>query len=297
MNDQEILNEIEEIEKKIIALKASNQKKVKKSKIVAKKQIIVARKPSIVAKSKIDEAKKKKEEDRVKNVVKLATTMTKNLPEPDFNFYQKYNYLRGEIVDAAFNSALENDVIFTLRDEHNINVTKGSNTFHVKACDLEDEAQKLVKWSGLGYRLNDEKGNEFSHFTLYNLLILKAAFYKAAQDRLKSSDEHLAEIVEAMACEEFKHDATTNRTKVLEKFTAHLVSTTKKLGKQFSKDISGNLYMNCSDQKFGMTKLDPKKVKASFQRIIDNSEVAGKLKSTKDAETLLEGFTKHQEKH
>lgn len=283
MNDQEILNRIEKIEKKLVALKAANQKK--------------AEKPKIVAKSKIDEAKKKREEDRVKNVVKLAATMTKNLPEPEFNLNQKYHVLRSQITEAAFNSALENGVLFTRRDDYSINVTKGSNTFHVKARDLEDETQKLVEWSGLGYRLNDEKGNGFSYGNLYNLLILKASSYQAEQDRLKSSDEHLSEIVEAMACKEFKHDATTNRNKVLEKFTAHLVTTTKKLGKQFSKDISGNLYMNCSDQKFGKTKLDPKKVKASFQKIIDNSEVAGKLKSTKDAETLLEGFTKHQEKH
>lgn len=257
-----------------------------------------AEKPKIVAKSKIDEAKKKQEDDRVKNVVKLAATMTKNLPEePEINPNQTYQVLRSQIVEAAFNSALENDVIFTLRDEHNINVTKGANTFHVKARDLESQAKALVKWSELGYRLNDDKGNGFDHYTLYNLLILKASSYQAEQDRLKSSDEHLAELVEAMACEEFKHDVTTNRNKVLEKFTAHLVSTTKKLGKQFSKDITGNLYMNCSDQKFGMTKLDPKKVKASFQKIIENSEVAGKLKSSKDAETLIEGFVSHQKKH
>lgn len=255
-----------------------------------------AKKAKPMAYSKTDEAKKKAKAARQKRVKELAKTLTKNLPNAeDINPNQQLYALWGIVADAAFTSALENGVVFKAKGEHTLFVTKGKESLNVLASDLKEQADALVKWANLGTKLNDEKDKPYNQSALFYGLHTKALHYKLEQEKLKSSDEHLAELVETMASADLDTTkAGFNSTEALEELVAKTAATSKKLGKEFSKDRAGNLYLICADSRYGAVKLDPKKLKPHFQNIMDNSQLAGKFKSSNDVEKVITGFTNKQ---
>tara|TARA_E500000318_G_scaffold98631_2_gene100074 strand:+ start:965 stop:1807 length:843 start_codon:yes stop_codon:yes gene_type:complete len=264
-------------------LKAYNRKKAQKQRVLAK--------------SKTDEAKKKAEAKRAKRVKELLTTLTKNLPDAeDINPNQGYLALRMTVAKAAFTSALENGVLIKVKSETtNLFVSKGKETLEVHPNELEEPAKILVDWSKLHRQLKDEKDKPYDKYSLHSGLWNHANSYRLKQERQKSSDDHLAELVEAMASTNLDTTkAGFNSTEALEELVAKTADTSKKLGKEFSKDRVGNLYLICADSRYGAVKLDPKKLKPHFQSIMDNSQLAGKFKSSNDVENVITGFTNKQ---
>ncbi|MBA4746274.1 MAG: hypothetical protein H2058_13550 [Muricauda sp.] len=65
----------------------------------------------------------------------------------------------------------------------------------------------------------------------------------------------------------------------------------KKLAETLTKNLPD------ADKKYRATKLDKKKLRPFFQSIIDQSQLAGKLKSTKDPDRFMAGFTNSQPKN
>lgn len=251
-----------------------------------------------LAKSKTDEAEKKAEAKRAKRVTELAKTLTKNLPDAeDIKPNQQHYVLWSIIAKAAFTSALENGVLFKTKGEHTLLVSKGKETLNVYAADLEAQANLLVEWSKLGRKLKDEKDKPYDKYSLHSGLWNQANSYRLEQERQKSSDEHLAELVKAMASVDLDTTkAGFNSTEAREEIINKTVATGKKLGKQFTRDRAGNLYLICADNKYAATKLDKKKLKPFFQSIMDNSSMAGKFRSSKDADQFVAGFTYQQPK-
>lgn len=265
-------------------LKAYNRKKAEKQRALAK--------------SKTDEAEKKREAKRAKRSKELAKALTKSLPDAkDINPNQGYTALRLIIAKAAFISALENGVLFADKDGNTLQAIKGEETLKVMALDLEEQAASLVEWAKLGRKLNDDKDKPYDKYSCYHGLMNEARSYRLKQERLKSSEEHLAELVEAMS--KVNLDTTKagfNSTEAREEIINKTVATGKKLGKQFTRDRAGNLYLICADQKYSATKLDKKKLKPFFQSIMDNSQLAGKFKSSNDVDQFVTGFANSQPK-
>ncbi|RIV38151.1 hypothetical protein D2V08_00095 [Flagellimonas lutimaris] len=256
-----------------------------------------AKKAKPMAYSKTEEAKKKAEAARQKRVKELAKNLTKNLPNADdINPNQQLYVLRDIVADAAFTSALENGVLIKVKSETtNLFVSKGKETLEVHPNELEEPAKILVDWSKLHRQLKDEKDKPYDKYSLRSGLWNHANSYRLEQERQKSSDEHLAELVKAMASVDLDTTkAGFNSTEALEELVAKTADTSKKQGKEFSKDRAGNLYLICADSRYGAVKLDTEKLKPHFQNIMDNSQLAGKFKSSNDVEKVITGFTNKQ---
>lgn len=249
-----------------------------------------------MAASKTQDDAKKVEAERAKLVKKAADTLTANLPAPEFQPNQQhYTYYR-DIAKAGFSSSLENGVTFKMLKDR-LYVEGKSALIEVKALDLVAQAAALYSWSGIGRHLQDDKGEMPNHFTLHGSLIMIAAQHKNKQDRYKSSSEHLEHLVEAVLKSGFKVDANYGgREAVIDALVRRISDVSKRIGIQAAYDMSGALYMTCSDQPFGMAKLDLKNIEPYFQRIIDNTNAAGKLKGSADANRVMNGWIRSQKR-
>jgi hypothetical protein len=251
-----------------------------------------------IAKSKTAEAEKKREAQRAKKAKKLAESLTKNLPDADdINPNQGYSALRMIVAKAAFTSALENGVLFIDKGEHTLYVTKGEETVKVMASDLVDQAAALVEWSEIGPRLTDDKGKRYNQFSLYYGLLHMGRENRLKEAKKKSSEAHFNELIEAMAS--VKLDTTkkgSHSDEAVNEIIEKTAATAKKLGKEFRRDQVGNLYLFCSEKERGIEKLDKKDILPFFKRIMNQSQLAGKFKSTADPDRFVAGFAAKQPK-
>ncbi|MEP2240420.1 MAG: hypothetical protein ABJI22_18785 [Maribacter sp.] len=257
-------------------------------------KVSMNKKPQIVAQSSIQDKINKAEALRKKEVEKSVKYLSTDLPQPRFNPNERHYNLRGYIVNFAFLSALQNGIVFKRGKGEKLYLTTGSKTLLVKSDDLEEQIEILIKWSGLGNSLRNESGKMPSSEYLRVFLVLRAAKYQRDLLKKKSSTEQLEGLAEKFTVSAKSIERGLLRSATLEKLTSKILKSSDELGLQFSKDASGNLYLVCSDSKFGSTKLDMTKVEPIFQAMIDHSPVVGKLKAANDAKNLISRFTSKQ---
>ncbi|MBD0778243.1 hypothetical protein HPE56_10600 [Maribacter sp. ANRC-HE7] len=218
---------------------------------------------------------------RAKMAVKIAATTTKSLPKADLNRNHSEQQNRQIIFEAAFQSSLENGVIFLIKDDYNISAqVKGLSTTHMKSTDFEEAAQKLTEWSG--YKIDK--------YQLYNGLITEAGKYKMQQGKRKSSEDYLNELIEVVIDAEINLDENLKRIDTIERLGQIVAGIALEIGIQFFRDKRNNLYLNCLDNKFGLTSLKTKDVLPYFRTMVLKASGFGRVKSDAEVNRLIENF-------
>ena len=194
------------------------------------------------------------------------------------------------IVEAAFQSAVAAGYYFlSVKDRLHIEI--GNEVLPVSVNDVIPVIEPLIEWAGVGnQKLKDEKGKPFDKFVLQPALTFQAILFKSEEQKLSTSSDHLNILVSAMGQAIWRRPENLNRAAVMDSFVKQLARVVKHIGQEYYHNRSGDLYLNCADQRHGLTKLSTKVVLPYFQAIIDNSSVAGKFRAKNDAATLLQGF-------
>lgn len=236
---------------------------------------------------------KEREEERIDLIKKAALTLTSNIGKAsDLGLDPNWrgSILLTKIAEAAFQSSLENDVLWISNGLGDLSVKVGAQTLevHTQKDLLEAVAKKLFNWSGLGKSLNNEKGEEPNVWDLIRGLGKAAMQYKAQQAKLKSSEYYLSQLVKNSIAAPLRYTKeSSTRSEVLAALTLAVSEQAIALG--FRIDTSKNVHIDCSDSRFGTTEISQKVLLPYMQSIINGSSVAGRLKASNDSINLLTG--------
>ncbi|MDE3741672.1 hypothetical protein [Maribacter polysaccharolyticus] len=236
--------------------------------------------------SSIDKANKEREKARHAKAKEVVKALTASLPEPDFNPNWDQGPLKNAIAEAAFDSALENSVVFEMVDEHNLKAHYQGGGIKIQLADLEDVAKTLFDWSGVAHRIENPGAA-----TLYHMISLKAMFYKMEKGKQKNSATYLKEMTAKVIEGGLTMEEGASRDEHKEQFVLYLVNVAEELGIQFFRDKKRNLLLNCSDVKFGLKPLGEKEALPYFKDMVENGPMGGRLIGSKAPGQILGMFT------
>ena len=230
--------------------------------------------------------REKEREAEVKEKTKEAIkSLTTNLDKLDVNPNWKHSVIWDHIAKMCFESSLEGGVLWLTSSTGGLQFKIQADTINMPYKELDPVALKLIKWSGI--KLNSQ---DFDGLELSKALGNAASSYHIAQMKLKSSTYYLETLVARSVEAKLSYaKESATRTEILEALSLATAEVGISLG--FYRDKNKNVWINCSDSKYGSTEVTKKVLLPYMQRIIYGSSVAGRLNSNEDAGKLLSGFT------
>ena len=248
----------------------------------------------IMAYNSLTQLQREREAAEIDLIKKAALSLTANLPSVsdaglDVNWSSKV--LISSISKIAFNSSLQDNVLWISNNLGDLSVKIGAQTIevHTRKELLEAASKRLYNWSKMGKSLNNEKGEEPNVYDLIRGLGKSASLYKVRESKLKSSDWYLTLLVDRASNAPLQYTKeSSSRNEVLEALALATAEEANKLG--FYKDKSKAININCSDNRFGSSQLSDKVLLPFMESIIEKSSVAGKLQASNDAKNLLTGM-------
>ena len=248
----------------------------------------------ILAYNSLTQLQREREAAEIELIKKAALSLTANLPsvsDAGLDVNWRSNILISSISEIAFNSSLQDNVLWISNNLGDLSVKIGAQVVevHNRKELLEAASKRLYNWSKMGKSLNNEKGEEPTVYDLIRGLGKSASLYKVRESKLKSSDWYLTLLVDRASNAPLQYTKeSSTRNEVLEALALATAEEANKLG--FYKDKSKAVNINCSDNRFGSSQLSDKVLLPYMEAVIEKSSVAGKLIASNDAKNLLTGM-------
>ena len=217
------------------------------------------------------------ERDRViekANKIKMGTdALTKNLPSFTWDVNFRHELLFAEVVRLAFNSALNEDILFNICKDGQLYVRIGATNWKIDKPkeQLGTVNKKLIDYSGVSF------GKEYDAFKLYHALIIASANYASSQRKLKTSEWYLEEFVSKASQAELKFTSDkSGRNEVRDAFVLAASTLSIEIGFRTNKNRT-SVFIDSSDNRFGLAEISVKEFTGYVVRAVEAHNYSTKL--------------------
>jgi hypothetical protein len=243
----------------------------------------------ILAYNNLTELEREQKEDRETKIKEAFDAIHKSLPTPKeagIGNDMTESGLLWLLGRVAFQSALENEVLFTADHYLNASITVGAVTIKLDLKDrelIEKAVSKLKIWSGSERVLADTDTWKF-----VRAIGAKSREYQIEQSKKKSSNQYLELLVATANQSEIRVKREALISDYLNALALEVATIAVKIGFTTNKSRSA-FFINSSDNKFGLTEISKKDMLDYMERITYGCMISGKLSGNEMPKDLMIG--------